>query len=67
MGAGYVAERVGAGQYGQAEGQCDAKETDAQRVAVTAELGGEDGAATAAENQPESAEEFGGQTLAHAH
>ncbi len=65
--AGDMAERIGAGHHGQAEGERHAEEPDAQRIAVTAELGGQHRTAAATQNQPERAEEFGGQAFTHAH
>ncbi len=62
-----MAERIGAGHHGQAKGQGDAEEPDTQRIAVATELGGQHRAATAAQHQPERAEEFGGQAFTHAH
>ncbi|KAG1259587.1 hypothetical protein G6F65_015275 [Rhizopus arrhizus] len=67
MRAGDVAERIGAGHHSQAEGQRHAEESDTQRIAVTAELGGQHRAAAATQNQPERAEELGGQAFTHAH
>ncbi|CDN24598.1 hypothetical protein BN934_02858 [Lacticaseibacillus rhamnosus] len=67
MRAGHVPERVGAGQHGQAEGQRDAQKADPQRIAIAAERGGQHGAATPTQYQPERAQELGGQTFAHAH
>ncbi|MNI89314.1 hypothetical protein D3C73_1467030 [compost metagenome] len=67
MRTGDMAERVGAGHHGQAEGQRHAEETDTQRIAVATEFGGQHGTATATQNQPERAEELGGQAFTHAH
>ena len=67
MRTGDMAERIGAGHHGQAEGERHAEEADTQRIAVTTELGGQHRTATATQNQPERAEEFGGQALTHAH
>jgi hypothetical protein len=56
------------GQHGEAEGQGDAQEADAELDALPGddvggeELRREDGAATAAEDEPEGAERLGAQT-----
>jgi hypothetical protein len=53
-----VAEGVGAGDHRQAEGERHADEADAQ-VRLGHEVGGQHCAATAAEHEPERAEELG--------
>ena len=61
MAARDMADRVGHGQHGQAEGQRHADEADA-------ELGkgrGQHGRAAAAENQPGRADEFGRKLARH--
>ena len=67
MAAGDVAEGEGAGEHGQAEGQGHAEQADAERIAFTAEVGREHRRATAAKDQPQRAEELGGQTFAESH
>src|SRR6476469_1734812 len=58
-----VADGEGHGQYGEPEGGGDAQQTNAD----PRKGGGEHGAATAAEDQPERADEFRDQTDAQCH
>jgi len=60
-----VAQRIGAGEHGQAEGERDAEQADAQRVAVPTEVRGQHRAAAASEDEPERAEELGGKSFDH--
>ena len=61
MPAGNAADRIGHRQHGQAEGERDADEADAE----FRKGGGENGAAAAAEHQPERTEKFGEKSLGH--
>jgi hypothetical protein len=56
-----VADGIGHRQDGEAERQCDAGKADTE----LRKGGGENGAAAAAENEPERAEELGSQPLRH--
>jgi hypothetical protein len=60
-----MAERVGPGQDREAEGERHTQQADAQRIALTTEIGGQHGAAAAAEHEPEGAEQLGSQSLDH--
>ena len=67
--AGDVADGVGHGQHREAEGERDTDEADAQADGGLAdpryETRREDRAAAAAEDEPEGAEELGGQFVSH--
>ena len=64
-----VADGVGHREDGEAERERHAEEAEAERVARLAprEVGGQHGGTTATEDQPERAERFGDELLAHLH
>ena len=64
--AGDVADGVGHGQHGEAEGERDADEADAEvRGPPRQEARREHGAAAAAEDEPERADELGDEFVFH--
>ena len=61
MPARHMADRIGHGQHGQAEGERDAEKADPE----IGKPGGEHGSAAPAEHQPERSEELGGNSPPH--
>ena len=62
-----VADGVGHGEHGETERERHTEEAEPERVGVAAELGGQHGGTAAAEHQPERADRFGDELLAHLH